>query len=89
MADEADSKSVVGNHVWVQVPLPALFKEYCKITFFFRILVFTGFVEYQIKNKNLKSGIKISCFTPKCNTNATRMQHEIIPAKLPGFLYCH
>ena len=23
MADEADSKSVVGNHVWVQVPLPA------------------------------------------------------------------
>ena len=26
MADEADSKSVVGNHVWVQVPLPALKK---------------------------------------------------------------
>ena len=24
MADDADSKSVVGNHVWVQVPLPAL-----------------------------------------------------------------
>ena len=24
LADEADSKSVVGNHVWVQVPLPAL-----------------------------------------------------------------
>ena len=24
MADEADSKSVVGNHVWVQVPPPAL-----------------------------------------------------------------
>ena len=23
MADEADSKSVVGNNVWVQVPLPA------------------------------------------------------------------
>ncbi len=23
MADEADSKSVVGNHVWVQVPPPA------------------------------------------------------------------
>ena len=56
MADEADSKSVVGNHVWVQVPLPALFKEYCKkeyckITFFFKILVFTWFVEYQIKTK--------------------------------------
>ena len=27
MADEADSKSVVGNHVWVQVPLPALKRE--------------------------------------------------------------
>ena len=24
MADEADSKSVVGNNVWVQVPLPEL-----------------------------------------------------------------
>ena len=24
MADEADSKSVVGNNVWVQVPLPAV-----------------------------------------------------------------
>ena len=32
MADEADSKSVVGNHVWVQVPLPAL-----------KSLDFTGF----------------------------------------------
>lgn len=27
MADEADSKSVVGNHVWVQVPLPAVYKK--------------------------------------------------------------
>ena len=27
MADEADSKSVVGNHVRVQVPLPAFIKE--------------------------------------------------------------
>ncbi len=26
MADEADSKSVVGNHVRVQVPLPAVGK---------------------------------------------------------------
>ena len=24
MADDADSKSVAGNRVWVQVPLPAL-----------------------------------------------------------------
>ncbi len=28
MADEADSKSVVGNHVRVQVPLPAFKLEY-------------------------------------------------------------
>ena len=26
MADDADSKSVAGNRVWVQVPLPALTK---------------------------------------------------------------
>ena len=25
LADEADSKSVVGNYVWVQVPLPAFY----------------------------------------------------------------
>ena len=28
MADEADSKSVVGNHVWVQVPSPAVIRYY-------------------------------------------------------------
>ena len=67
MADEADSKSVVGNHVWVQVPLPALFKEYCKITFFFKILVFTGFVEYQIKTK-IQNKKKNSMFTSKYTT---------------------
>ena len=27
MADEADSKSVVGNYVWVQVPPPAVYKH--------------------------------------------------------------
>lgn len=31
MADEADSKSVVGNHVWVQVPSPALYLGVCWI----------------------------------------------------------
>ena len=45
MADEADSKSVVGNHVWVQVPLPALFikreiNENIDFSFFF---AFWGF----------------------------------------------
>ena len=34
MADEADSKSVVGNHVWVQVPLPAV-KHYALHSAFF------------------------------------------------------
>ena len=27
MADASDSKSDVGNHVWVQVPSPALYKN--------------------------------------------------------------
>ncbi len=35
MADDADSKSVAGNRVWVQVPPPAVLK-----------LVFTGFYLY-------------------------------------------
>ena len=37
MADEADSKSVVGNHVWVQVPLPALFAKPRKSKIFSKI----------------------------------------------------
>ena len=36
MADDADSKSVVGNHVWVQVPLPAVtYKENVVFTLYF------------------------------------------------------
>ena len=35
MADDADSKSVVGNHVWVQVPPPAFFKKQ-----YFLLLIF-------------------------------------------------
>ena len=46
MADEADSKSVVGNHVWVQVPLPAL-----------KILDFTGFARLSFQ-KVIKKVIK-------------------------------
>ena len=40
LADEADSKSVGGNIVWVQVPLPALllicilYLKACKIKYF-------------------------------------------------------
>lgn len=39
MADDADSKSVVGNHVWVQVPLPALQEEYPMDALFYCILI--------------------------------------------------
>ena len=46
MADEADSKSVVGNHVWVQVPLPAL-----------KSLDFTGFARLSLQ-KVIKKVIK-------------------------------
>ena len=46
MADEADSKSVVGNHVWVQVPLPAL-----------KNLDFTGFARLSFQ-KVIKKVIK-------------------------------
>ena len=31
LADEADSKSVGGNTVWVQVPSPALINHFCQI----------------------------------------------------------
>ena len=41
MADEADSKSVVGDHVWVQVPSAAYKKEYfCGYSFFVRKMGF-------------------------------------------------
>ena len=46
MADEADSKSVVGNHVWVQVPLPAV-----------KNLDFTGFAKLSFQ-KVIKKVIK-------------------------------
>lgn len=46
MADEADSKSVVGNYVWVQVPLPAL-----------KNLDFTGFAKLSFQ-KVIKKVIK-------------------------------
>ena len=46
MADEADSKSVVGNYVWVQVPLPA-FLIFHKLYKSRQMLDFTGFFVVQ------------------------------------------
>lgn len=53
MADEADSKSVVGNHVWVQVPLPALFAKPRKSKIFSKSRV-CGFFFYLQSFKKLK-----------------------------------
>lgn len=44
MADEADSKSVDGNIVWVQVPLPALFFQKCKVLKVAFLRYFSGFL---------------------------------------------
>ena len=42
MADAADSKSVDGNIVWVQVPSPAFEEEVSEGTFFFVTFAATG-----------------------------------------------
>ena len=39
MADEADSKSVGGNTVWVQVPLPAVGAELKVLRFLFSLFI--------------------------------------------------
>ena len=49
MADEADSKSVVGNHVRVQVPLPALENTDCFGVFFILLRFSMSAIEYQDK----------------------------------------
>ena len=52
MADEADSKSVGGNTVWVQVPLPAFIeiKKEADICFFF-IPITVGFLVQSVLYK--------------------------------------
>ena len=45
MADDADSKSVVGNHVWVQVPPPALYSRS-------QILITQGFAIFLLVTKD-------------------------------------
>ena len=47
MADEADSKSVVGNHVRVQVPLPAV--KTCR-----RNLASLFYIKSNYQNKNIR-----------------------------------
>lgn len=56
MADEADSKSVVGNHVWVQVPLPALFAKPRKSKIFSKSRVCGVFLYLQSFKKLKKLG---------------------------------
>ena len=40
MADASDSKSDVGDYVWVQVPSPALFEKSRKIKIFWFFFVY-------------------------------------------------
>ena len=58
MADEADSKSVVGNHVRVQVPLPALFLKMVYTIFFLFINMMSG-----SKGQNPVRACTIRCLT--------------------------
>ena len=51
MADEADSKSVVGNHVRVQVPLPAVLKHQIPVNHGVWCFSYTPFFYvYQLEN---------------------------------------
>ena len=62
MADEADSKSVVGNHVRVQVPLPAVVGNSCKLkgsliepmvySYFFSLSYYPMLCRIRCNNKN-------------------------------------
>ena len=56
LADEADSKSVDGNIVWVQVPLPALFAKPRKSKIFSKIKGLRGFSLLTIFQKLKKLG---------------------------------
>ena len=70
MADEADSKSVVGNHVWVQVPLPALFYMNHKPDKWFVIFYFLLFnrrlfmTNYRFFKKECVNGYFTHSLTP-------------------------
>ena len=50
MADEADSKSVVGDHVWVQVPSPAVIlkKLTALIIQCFQLFLFIAFSFHEV-----------------------------------------
>ena len=89
MADEADSKSVVGNYVWVQVPLPA-FLILHKLYNSRQIFDFAGF--FVAQNFKKCQGLSKICpaFASRVHTFASRVHtfnhlSQTIPKKF--FLY--
>ena len=82
MADEADSKSVVGNYVWVQVPLPA-FLILHKLYKSRQVLDFAGFFVAQ----NFKKCQGLSKICPAFTSRVHTFDHlsQTVPKKF--FLY--
>ena len=82
MADEADSKSVVGNYVWVQVPLPA-FLILHKLYKSRQVHDFTGFFVAQ----NFKKCQGLSKICPAFASRVHTFDHlsQTVPKKF--FLY--
>ena len=52
MADASDSKSDVGDNVWVQVPPPA--PKYSKLIYRLAIFIRAGVVEYYATLRSIK-----------------------------------
>ena len=65
MADEADSKSVAGNRVWVQVPPPALREmletlikwALLKYLFFASLITLDNFIKIQERRNSFVCGM--------------------------------
>ena len=82
MADEADSKSVVGNYVWVQVPLPA-FLILHKLYKSRQVLDFTGF--FIVQNFKKWQGLSKICPAFASWIHTFDHQSPTVPKKF--FLY--